>query len=66
VENVTTDKTQWLSRSDAARVLGLSAAMVDVLLRQGRLKFEATRLGRLIDPVSVESLRREREARAAQ
>jgi hypothetical protein len=35
--------------------------MVNVWLGQGKLKFLATAHGRLIDPVDVEKLRRERE-----
>lgn len=56
--------SDWLRRSEAARVLGISAGMVDVLVRSGRLHFIPTRAGRLIDPDDLERLRRERQAKA--
>jgi predicted site-specific integrase-resolvase len=50
-----------IGKSEAARRLGVSGEMVNVWLGQGKLKFLATAHGRLIDPVDVEKLRRERE-----
>lgn len=61
----TTNYSEWPTRSEAARRLNLSAAMIDVLVGQGRLRFFPTRLGKLIDPSSLERLRREREANHA-
>lgn len=59
-------RLQLYEVADAARLLGLSAAMVRVLSESGRLPVAATtpRGVRLFDPDAVEVLRRER-ARAA-
>ncbi len=63
MENMTTEKSEWFSTSDAARELHLSSAMIGVLMNQGKLHFVPTRLGRLIDPLpaSVARLKAERE-----
>ncbi len=60
-------KLQLYEVADAARLLGLSAAMVRVLSESGRLPVAATtpRGVRLFDPDAVEALRRERERRGA-
>lgn len=57
----------WMTPFEASRVLGLSPARVQQLFDAGRLSGERTRLGRLIDPVSVHRLAEERRvaARAA-
>lgn len=60
-----TDIENWPTRSIAARTLGVSSELVTNLLNQGRLRFVKTKLGRLVDPASLEELRRERAARAA-
>ena len=56
-------KLELFEVADAARVLGLSSAMVRVLSERGRLPVAATtpRGVRLFDPDAVEALRRERE-----
>ena len=56
-------KLKLLEVNDAARALGVSAAMVRVLSGNGRLAVAATtpRGVRLFDPDAVETLRRARE-----
>ena len=58
-----TDITTWPTRSIAARQLGVSSELVTNWLNQGRLRFVATKLGRLIDPGDLERLRKERAAK---
>ena len=58
-----TEVTQWLSLSQAARALGVRPQTVDVYCWKGKLTYVTTPLGRLIDPVSVERLAKERLAR---
>lgn len=55
----------WLSTTQAARILGLSSERVRQLMVSGKLKHQRTPIGRLIDPRSIEELRRERAAGAA-
>ena len=55
----------WPTRSEAGRVLRLSGQMIGVLMANGKLKFIATKAGRLIDPADLERLRAAREAKAA-
>jgi predicted site-specific integrase-resolvase len=57
--------SQWPSGSEAARQLGISAAMVRILMDQGRLRYIPTKLGRLIDPADLARLKLEREANHA-
>lgn len=57
------DVRDWLSTTQAARVLGLSPLRVVQLADAGALRTERTALGRLYDPASVEALRAEREAK---
>lgn len=47
----------------AAHMLGLSPQRVRQLANAGRLAYERTALGRLIDPASVEALRRSKPAK---
>jgi predicted site-specific integrase-resolvase len=54
----------WPTVSEAARLLGVSAASVDIYLKRGKLNFVPTRAGRLIDPRDIERLSRERETKA--
>ncbi len=51
--------------SAAGRILDIGPARVKQLLDAGRLSAVRTPYGRLIDPTSVERLRREREAAKA-
>ena len=53
--------TDWLPTSEAARRLGVSAEYVRQLANAGKLAYERTALGRLIDPASVEALRRSKQ-----
>lgn len=56
---------EWFTPAEAARILGITPQRVRQLTAEGRLNFERTRLGRIIDPASVEAFRQEREARLA-
>lgn len=56
---------EYLSPSEAARALDLSASRVRQLLDAGTLRGQVSPLGRLIERTSVEELRAERAARAA-
>lgn len=69
---MTTDDTEhegglevlgWPRPSDAGRQLGVSAAQVKQLEAKGKLRGVRTTYGRLIDPASIEALRRERQGR---
>jgi hypothetical protein len=60
---MTPDFTRLIGRSEAARRLGVSAEMVSILMRQGKLAFTPTVYGRLLDPGDVEKLRYAREAK---
>lgn len=55
----------WITPSQAARRMKVSAQLVGWLCRKGRLEHVVTPLGRLIDPESVEQLVKERETREA-
>lgn len=55
------NSTQWVTVSQASRILGLSAPWVRRLADAGRLTMEMTPLGRLISVESVEAMRAERE-----
>jgi hypothetical protein len=59
------DIATWPTRSIAARHLGCSSELVTNLMNQGLLKFIPTKLGRLIDPQSLERVRKGREAKLA-
>jgi excisionase family DNA binding protein len=51
-----------MSKSEAAKQLGVSVSYVDKMLREGRLPhFVCGSLGRLIDEDAVQALRRQRE-----
>jgi excisionase family DNA binding protein len=52
--------TVQLTVTQAAHVLTLSPARVRQLIAEGKLVAERTPLGNLIDPDSLEALRRER------
>ncbi len=56
--------TEWLTPSQAARLLQLSAQRVRVLGAEGRLPFLRTPLGALFRREDVERFARERAARA--
>lgn len=63
------DVIEWPAASDVARHLDVSASYISRLIRTGRLRVVRTRLGNLIDPLSVEEyaktrrpVRREGEA----
>lgn len=51
-----------LCTSEAARELGVSRSYVDKLVKQGKLPYVNTTLGRLIEPNAVAALKAEREA----
>ena len=53
----------WLSPAGAARELGLSRDMVQILCNRGQLVHQRTPLGRLIDRGSVAQLKETRAAR---
>lgn len=55
----------FFSPSQAARRLGLSVAMVQYLMRTGKLEYQQTALGRLIKPKSLDSLIEERQQQAS-
>lgn len=52
----------WITPSEAALLLRCTPANVVRLANEGKLRYHRTRLGRLIDPVSVEELVDQREA----
>jgi predicted site-specific integrase-resolvase len=58
-----TGKDIWPRTGETARRLEVSPAMVTIYLREGRLKFIRTKAGILVDPESIEELRKRREAR---
>lgn len=55
-----TEFTQWMTPSQVAKRLDVSAEAVRQYCRAGKLVFVKTPAGRLIDPVSVEKLAEER------
>jgi excisionase family DNA binding protein len=55
--------SNYLTSSQAARALGLSAERVRQLAALGRLRSVQTPLGRLFDATDVEQLRRDRAAK---
>lgn len=55
----------WLAPVEAGKALGVTSARVRQLISAGQLEAVRTPLGRLVDPASVDALRREREARKA-
>ncbi len=57
-----TDMATWLTPTQAALRLGVSAEAIRQYCNQGRLVAVRTGHGRLIDPASVERLAKEREA----
>jgi excisionase family DNA binding protein len=57
--------SDWLTVTQASWALRCSPARVCQLLDQGRIRFIATRAGRLIDPDDLLRLCKEREAAAA-
>lgn len=58
--------TTWLTPTQAALRLGVSAQSIREYVRKGKLRAVWVGRGRLIDPESVERLAREREERAHQ
>lgn len=50
----------WISPAQAGHILGLTPMRVRQLCDAGTLSHEMTAIGRLIDPASVEDLRRRR------
>ncbi len=53
--------SDWLTTSQAARRLGVSANYIRILIAQDRLRATSTALGSLVDPASVDELLRARE-----
>jgi len=58
------DISTWPGRLGAAQLLGCSPELVTALSAQGRVRFVATRLGKLYDPEDLRRLKAERDARA--
>ena len=58
------DVEDWLSPSQAGRLLGTSGQWVTELCRRGRLRAVRTALGWLVDPDEIEDLAEEREKKA--
>ena len=58
---MTVGQVKWLSPAEAARELGVTPQRVRQLLAAGRLDYQWTPLGRVIDAAAVEALRTERE-----
>lgn len=56
----------WLTISQAARVLELSSQRVDQLAREGLLPYENTALGRLFFVKDLDAFKAGREAKAAE
>jgi hypothetical protein len=56
-----TGTIEGLSKSQAARELGLSSARIHQLMNTGVLPYCSTALGRLVDPEAVATLKIERE-----
>jgi excisionase family DNA binding protein len=52
---------RWLSPSEAARELGVSAGRVRQMVEEGKIPAIRTALGRLVDGDAVTSLARERK-----
>lgn len=57
---MSTKQRKWLSPAAAARELGVTPQRVRQLLAAGRLDYEWTPLGRVVDAGAVEALRLER------
>ena len=60
MEPVTTGRDGWLTPAQAARRLEITPTRVRQLTAEGKLRFVATPLGRLIDPDSVDARAAER------
>jgi hypothetical protein len=60
------ERPDWLTPSASARALGISVSRVRQLAAEGRLRYTATPLGRLIDQSSLEDERQRRAARCAE
>lgn len=54
------DLTTWMTPSQAAQRLNVSAELVRQYCRSGKLEFIMTSAGRLINPESVEKIAEER------
>ncbi len=54
------DVENWLSPSQAGRILGVSGQWVTMLCRNGKLRAARTSLGWLVDPDDLEWLRKQR------
>jgi len=52
-----TDTTHWLTTSQAARQLGVTPAWVRTLMKQDRIQYASTPLGRLVNPDSLADIR---------
>ncbi len=59
--STSTGTVEGLSKSQAARELGLSTQRVSQLMQTGVLPYRSTALGRLLDPEAVAALKVERE-----
>lgn len=53
---------EWISPGQAARRLGVGQTRIHKLLHDGRIRFQQTPLGRLVDADSVEEYRIKRDA----
>lgn len=54
-----------LSPAQAARILEVTPLRVRQLMAEGKLNYVRTPIGRLVDPDSLQNLRRERAEKAA-
>jgi len=61
LEPTSTELVDGITPGEAAHRLGVSPATVRIWADRGLLDCVKTRLGRLLDPLSVENLRQERE-----
>jgi hypothetical protein len=57
------DPLAWPSVRDVTSTLGVTQPYVHLLIRRGRLRVVRTRVGMLVDPVSVEEFAAQRTAR---
>jgi excisionase family DNA binding protein len=59
------EDNKWMTPTQAARMLGVSPIRVRQLMKDGKLEYTVTPLGRLVDTESVEARRASRVAVAA-
>ena len=62
---MTVGASKWLSPAQAARELGVTPSRIRQLMAAGRLDYQWTPLGRVVDADGVKALRFERAQKAA-